>query len=272
MKKLITLATLLATSTTMASTSTTSIESNEKSFTDKISMWYYGEIDTDRFSKSEDEALSKNGTDFLNYLNIGYEISSTVKFDLTLRNNITDKIAGNGDGDRYEELDPRVAISKTIFKDAKSSLKAKAMFELPMSRYSIDDERITRFKPSITYTNKINDYNSILLFGGFNKTYYEQNSDSVNETSRHYLTSWISYTNSTLSEAYKLRVDFEGLMRHNAGTNDLNVAASAGEERLLAGINTEIASVDVYGYIQHDPSVVKAADKMGLGVQIFKAF
>lgn len=274
MKKIIALTTLLAASGSFAaSTNTTTTE--VKSIKDRISTWYYGEIDTDRVSNNDDEGLGQQGTDFLNYLNIGYEINSSNVFNLTLRMNATDKISGNGEGDRYEELDPRVAVKTTIFKNEKSSLKWNTMFELPASRYSNyehGDERITRFKPSMTYSTKIDDYNSLILFGGFNKTFYKRNTASVDETSRHYLTSWISYTNSALSEKYKLKIDFEGLMRHNAGKDDLNVTASSGEERILAGVNTEIAGTDLFFYAQHDPSLVKAADKVGAGVQIFKVF
>ncbi|MFT6633450.1 MAG: hypothetical protein ACJAS4_003420 [Bacteriovoracaceae bacterium] len=276
MKRIIALTALIAATGSFAATttSTTKVETSDKSLKERIGVWYYGEIDTDRVSDS-DSIKGDKKTDFVNYLNISYELSSKTKANLTLRNNITDRQASNGSGDRYEELDPRVSIGTTLMKNDKSSLSAKMTAELPMSRYSNykhGDKRITRLKPSMTYSTKIDDFNSLMVFGGFNKTMYNESSKSVDSTSRHYLTSWISYTNSSLSEKYKFRIDLEGVMRHQAGTADTNVAASAGEERIISGVNFDIAGIDIFAYAQHDPSIIKAANMLGAGVQIFKSF
>jgi hypothetical protein len=276
MKRIIALTALIAATGSFAATttSTTKVETSDKSLKERIGVWYYGEIDTDRVSDS-DSIKGDKKTDFVNYLNISYELSSKTKANLTLRNNITDRQASNGSGDRYEELDPRVSIGTTLMKNDKSSLSAKMTAELPMSRYTNykhGDKRITRLKPSMTYSTKIDDFNSLMVFGGFNKTMYNESSKSVDSTSRHYLTSWISYTNSSLSEKYKFRIDLEGVMRHQAGTADTNVAASAGEERIISGVNFDIAGIDIFAYAQHDPSIIKAANMLGAGVQIFKSF
>jgi hypothetical protein len=276
MKRIIALTALIAATGSFAATttSTTKVETSDKSIKERIGVWYFGEIYTARLSDSDNVKGDKK-TDFINYINVSYELSSKTKANLTLRNNITDRQASNGSGDRYEELDPRVSIASTLMKNDKSSLSVRMTAELPMSRYSNykhGDKRITRLKPSMTYSTKIDDYNSLILFGGFIKTMYNESSKSVDSTSRHYLTSWISYTNSSLSEKYKFRIDFEGLMRHQAGTADTNVAASAGEERILTGVNFDIAGIDIFAYAQHDPSIIKAANMLGGGVQIFKSF
>lgn len=276
MKKIIALTALIAATGSFAATttSTTKVETSNKSIKERIGVWYYGEIDTDRVSDSDNVKGDKK-TDFVNYLNISYELSSKTKANLTLRNNITDRQASNGSGDRYEELDPRVSVGTTLMKNDKSSLSAKMTAEIPMSRYSNykhGDKRITRLKPSMTYSTKIDNYNSLMVFGGFNKTMYNKSNNSVDSTSRHYVTSWISYTNSFLSEKYKFRVDLEGVMRHQAGTADTNIASSAGEERIVSGVNFDLAGIDIFAYAQHDPSIIKAANMLGAGVQIFKSF
>lgn len=276
MKKFIALTTLIAASGTFAatSTSTTKVETSKKTLKERIGVWYYGEIYTARVDDDQNVKGDKK-TDFVNYLNVSYEIDSKSKANLTLRNNITDRQAANGSGDRYEELDPRIAVDRVLMKTDKSSLKAKLMFEVPMSRYSNyakGDKRITRFKPSMTFSTKIDDRNNLMIFGGFNKTYYHEARGSVESTSRHYVTSWISYTNTSLSEKYKLRLDLEGVMRHQGGTSDLNIASSAGEERIVAGVNFDLAGLDLYPYLSHDPSIVKATNTLGAGVQIFKSF
>jgi hypothetical protein len=276
MRKIIALTTLIAATGTFAATttSTTKVETSKKTLKERIGVWYYGEISTARVSDDKNVQGDKK-TDFVNYLNISYEISSKTKANLTLRNNITDRQASNGSGDRYEELDPRISVGTKLMKTDTSSLSIKMTAELPMSRYSNyehGDKRITRLKPSMTYTKKINDYNNLIVFGGFNKTMYNKSSRSVDATSRHYLTSWFSLTNTNLSEKYKLRIDLEGVMRHQGGTADNNVKASSGEEGVLAGVNFDIAGVDIFTYAKHDPSLVKASNVLGAGVQIFKSF
>ena len=277
MKKLIAFTTLLvATSTFAQSTnSKTKIKTKDKTFTERIGFWYYGELDRNRISNDKNVTGDKK-LDFLNYLNTSYELDSKSRINLTLRMNVTDRQAPNGAGDRYEELDPRLGVDRLLMDNGTSSLRVRAVFELPMSRYSNytqGDRRITRFKPSATFSTKIDDYNRLMVFAGFNKTYYHEASASVEGTSRHYVTSWISYSNSALSEKYQLRIDAETLMRHQGGTQDLNMKASSGEERILAGVSMNIpGGVNLFPYLQHDPSLVKAANMLGGGVQIFKAF
>ena len=270
MKAIIGLSILLAASAVIASATTTKkVKISDKSFKERVGIWYYGEIDRNAFTKAPE---LDNNNDFLNYLNISYEINSKAKFNLTLRNNLTDRNAENGEGDRYEEYDPRIGAEYVLMKNSKSKLKVKLVFEVPMSRYSFDDERITRLKPSITYTTQIDDNNKILLFAGFNKTYYKESAKPIDETSRHYVTSWISYTNSTFSEKYRFRVDIDGLMRHQEGQGDFGLKASSTEERIIAGVNFELAGLDLFPYLQHDPSGLQALNTLGAGVQIFKAF
>ncbi|MDP7320041.1 MAG: hypothetical protein QF441_05500 [Bacteriovoracaceae bacterium] len=262
-----------ATSTT-TSTSKTTLTQKSKSFTEKFSFWYFTELYSMKLT-TDDNVPGDKKTDWVNYLNTSYEIDSLSSFNLTLRANITDRQADRGQGDRYQELDPRISYKRVLHKTATSSLRLSLTFEIPMSRYSDykhGDQRITRFKPSLSYSKKIDDYNTILLFAGFNKTYYKQSRTSIENNSRHYITSWFSYVNSALSEKYKLRFDAEGVMRHNGGTSDLNIASSSGEERLLAGVNFDIAGLDMFPYIQHDPSIVKATNNLGGGIQVFKAF
>ena len=271
MKKLIAVATMIAATGAMAqSTSTTDVNTSSKSVLEKVGMWYYGEADTDAIVDAKHTKGERN-TEFLNYLNVNYEISSIDSIDTTFRMYFDDSLKGPGQGDQYVELDQRVRHTRVLYKDANSRLRIRTTFELPTTDASRESDKITRFKPWLELNETIDDLNSLILGAGFNKDYRTKAQDSVDETSRHYITTFISYANSALSEDYKLRLDIEGTLRHIPGGAETDLRAT-NEDRVLAGINTEILGMNVYGYAQHDPSRVKAADQLGAGVQLFKAF
>ena len=101
MKKLIAFTTLLvATSTFAQSTnSKTKIKTKDKTFTERIGFWYYGELDRNRISNDKNVTGDKK-LDFLNYLNTSYELDSKSRINLTLRG-----VAQNG-GMSYPEPTP----------------------------------------------------------------------------------------------------------------------------------------------------------------------
>ncbi len=273
MKKLIAVATMIAATGAMSQTTTTTtdIDVSAKPLSERVSMSYYGEMDTDALTTSA-QTKGERETEFLNYLYVAYELSSTSVIDTTFRMYLTDANKGIGQGDRYQELDQRIRWSKVLSKTASTRVRFRQTVELPTTEASRDANKIMRFKPAVDVSHKIDDVNSVAAAVGFNKDIYPSAPASVDETSRHYGTIWASYTNSKLSEKYKFQADVELTSRHQAGGDDLNMAASAGEERILAGVNMDILGVNVYAYTQHDPSRVVAADQLGAGVQLFTAF
>ena len=133
-------------------------------------------------------------------------------------------------------------------------------------------QRIARARLTTLLIATINDYNQFIFWGGLQKTAYKFNSDSYTDDPIDIIYTWSSWSTSALSEKYKLRVDLETATAHMDGKGDLDFMVANGSERILAGVNFDVGSVNLYPFVYNDPSLVKAADKLGAGVQIFKAF
>ena len=273
MKKLIAVATMIAATGAMSqsTTTTTDIDVSSQSLSERLSLSYYGEIDTDTLTTSA-QTKGQRQTEFLNYLYVSYKLSSTSVLSTTFRMYLTDANKGIGQGDRYEELDQRITWSKVLSKTASTKFSFKQTIELPTTDASRKKNKIMRFKPSVGVSHKIDDLNSIVAAVGFNRDIYQKAPETIAKTSRYYISSWFSYRNTKLSEKYKFRTDIELTTDQTAARSDLNFTAREDGERLLAGVDMDILGVDVYAYTQHDPSRVVAADQLGAGVQLFKAF
>ena len=267
MKKIIALTVLTIAGSALAqTTSTGEISVSQKSFKDRIGFWYYGELTKGTVATKEDETPDSN---FLNYLNTSYEISDSFNFNLTLRMNLTDTADENGKGDRFEEWDPRFGIDYNM----KSFVnRIRTVVEAPTSRGSQDADKIARLKLYAYMTGKkIDDYNTVGAVLNYNKDFFE-NPASRTETKTYYLTQYFTWTNTALSETYRPKFEVELLQVQTAGRSDLDFKSSPGDERVLAGIDTDLLTVNLYPYLYHDISRVKAADQLGAGVQIFKSF
>lgn len=266
MKKIIALTVLtLAGSAFAQTTSTEELSVSQKSFKDRVGFWYYGEL-------TKGNAANDNTTpdaNFLNYLNGSYEISDSLKANITLRMNLTDESDENGKGDRFQEWDPRLGID---YNREGLINRIRTVVEVPTSRGSQDADKIARLKLYAFATGKkIDDYNTVGAIVNYNKDFFQE-PEARSKTSQYYITQYFTWTNTSLSEAYRPKFEVELIQRQTAGRSDLDFKSSAGEERVLAGIDTDLLDINFYPYLYHDISKVKAADQLGMGVQIFKAF
>ena len=266
MKTLIALTALTIAGSSLAQTiSQGQMSVSQKSFKDRIGFWYYGEI-TKGNAAGENTAPDAN---FLNYVNGSYEISDNFNFNLTLRMNLTDEADENGKGDRFQEWDPRLGIDYNMDSFVN---RIRTVVEAPTSRGSQDADKLGRLKLYAYMTGKqIDDYNTVGAILNYNKDFF-QSPEPRQKTRQYYLTQYFTWTNTALSEKYRPKFELELLQNQMAGKSDLAFASSAGDERVLAGIDTDLLDINFYPYLYHDLSKVKAADQLGAGVQIFKAF
>lgn len=267
MKKIIALTALALVGSAFAETkSTGEISVSDKSFKDRIGFWYWSDTYKGTVAPKEDETPDSNS---LNYVNTSYEITDSFNFNFTLRMNLTDQNDENGKGDRFEELDPRLGID---FNNKSFVNRIRTVVEVPTSRGSQDADKIARLKLYAYMTGKkIDDYNTVGAVINYNKDFFEDPA-SRSKTKTYYLTQYFTWTNTALSERFKPKFELELLQVQTAGRSDLDFKSSPGDERVLAGIDTSILTVDVYPYLYHDISRVKAADQLGAGIQLFKAF
>lgn len=269
MKKIIAISTLLAAASTMAATtSTKKIDVSEMSITERMGGYIYLNPEKDTLSKEEVDTTDSN---VLTYLQANYKITNDAKISGTFRVDMNDSLDENGKGDRFEELDPRLAISSKLWKNDTVSIAGNFTVEVPTSRASIANGKTARIKPAISATTKIDDYNTLFTWLGYNRDIYSEAPDAVADTSRFYYTPWIIYTNSYLSEKYQLKLEYSSVVRHISGAADTQIRKSE-TDTLNFGVVTDIYGVEVNPYLQNDVSEVKAANTLGGGVQIFKAF
>ena len=266
MKKLLTLTALFAAVSGISAetTSTKKIDVKNQSFMERVGGYYYTVLSKGLLS-SEDQ--SEPDSAWLNYLNASYKLSKDTSISTTLRFEVVD----SNSGDRFNELDQRVAISSKIYNEGMFSAKAYMTVELPTSRNSQDDDRIMRLKPAVALTTKFDDYNTLMTYGGFNKTMYNSANNSIADTERHYYSTWIVFTNKYISEKYVLKAEYSSTLSHVAGTSDLTIRKDENDE-LNLGVEFNIAGFDINPYIVHGPSGLKASNTLGGGVQVFKPF
>lgn len=271
MKKLLALVALCAVGAAYSAdtTSTKKIDVKKQSFTERLKGYYYGALSRSYLSTEEYDAPN---TGFVNYLNAGYKLTNDTSISTTFRFQLLDSRDENGKGDRFRELDQRVAISTKLYKGEKFNLSAGFTYELPTSRESQDDERYGRMKPSVSGTYTFDDYNSLFTFLGYNRTLRPEATASVDAYSRFYTTTWMIYTNKYLSEKYVLKIEYAHTMDQIAGSGDNALKKDDAGEELNIGVDADIAGVSVNPYIMHNPSRLKASNQLGAGLNIFKAF
>ena len=162
MKRFIALTSLLGVACAFGQTTETNLKTKKKSFLEKVNTSYYGELYTARLVESEKETLSENGTALYNSLIVNYDHDSDNRFTVTIRHELTDKIPGNGEGDRFDEADPRFAYRRKLLSNDKVTWFGGVMMEAPVSRYSNyeqGDQRIARARLTTLLIATINDYN-----------------------------------------------------------------------------------------------------------------
>ena len=272
MKKFVALFALSASIVYAVDTTTTStkkIDVSQQSFSERVGGYYYTVLSKDVLSG---ENTNVPGSSWLNYLNASYKLTNETKVAVTMRFEIIDSNHENGRGDRFSELDPRLGISTKLFSKGIFSVNAYMVVELPTSRESQDDERIMRLKPAIDMATKIDDYNSLMTYIGYNKTIYSEANNGVDETSRHYLEPWIVYTNKYLSEKFVFKAEYSSTLDHVAGTADSTLRKEDSGEELALGVEFDALGFALNPYIAHNPSALKAVNTLGAGIQAFKAF
>ncbi len=275
MKKIITLCSLLAFSGAYAQTSSeTDLKQEKKSFTDKLSGWHLGIIGTDKVTTRESDGAN-NTSSMFNMFNFFYTHNDNLRFNMILRNNISDNGgASRSDlNNRFNEtmLNPRIGAQYFIYKSTALSIRPTIQLELPMTVGS-PEERIGNVRPGMQFISKIDDYNSLFWGATLIKAVNTRSVDPVDETSRHLLTNWIQYTNTYLSEKYQFSVQISTAAGHMPGYGDLALKSLQGSENALVGVAFNVGKVNVYPYVQHDPSEVKSVDRLGGGVQLFTVF
>jgi hypothetical protein len=269
MKKIIALTTLVAaTSALAASTTATKIDVSSMSLKERISFSYYGEMDKDNLDKSKDP---KQATAFYNSFTMKYKMTEDITASINPRFEVTDR----NTSDYIDEGDVRVGIKKAnIYTSANGmvSTSVTVKLELPTSKGSEDSDKLTRVKLYVGTNVKIDDYNNFYFLPYYNKSINTQSAESVGETAKYNISSWSSYTNSSFSEKALLRLDIETSISHMSGYTDNNLKSDKGDERILAGVDFDMAGTSVYPYLQHNTSGVKAADMLGAGVQVSASF
>ena len=268
MKKLIALTTLVAAGSSMANTTETKIDVKDMSIADRISYSYFMEFDKDRLN--EDKVSSPDAEIYQSFT-MKYKLTNDLTASINPRFSMTD----DNPADNFQEHDVRVGIKKSnLFAMANGAITGSATLklELPTSKGSQDSDKITKIKAYLGVNAKIDNYNNLFVMPYLNKSINSQASDSVAEYSRHNISTYISYSNSALSETAKFRSDVELSHSHIAGNADNSLMADAGDERILAGVDFDVKGTSVYPYVSHDPSTVKAANNLGAGIQVDASF
>ena len=264
MKTLFALTALVIAGSSLAqSTSQTELSVSQKPFSERIGFWYYGEMTKGNLAGDNTEP----DADFLNYLNGSFDISESLRFNLTLRGNFTDNLSD--DTKRFTHWDPRFGID---YNREGLMNRFRTVIEAPTSEASQDDDKIARLKLYTYFTGKqIDDYNVVGFIFNYNKDFFE-NPEPRSETSQYYLTEYFTWTNSRFSETYRFKVDLELYQEQKAGESDLSFGSDKSSERVLVGMDTDLLDINFYPYLYHTFDQVAALDTLGAGVQIFKAF
>lgn len=273
MKKIIALTTLVVAGSALAAgTTSTQVDVSKMAIKDRIGMWYWGESTVAKRTRSNGDVVQ--AVDFVNYLNTSFKVNNDITANLTLRGNFSDNNTEKqmGEGDNFSQWDTRLGADYTVFNNGTNKVRLRGVFELPTSQSSIDNDKITRAKAYVILNTKFDDHNKLVSLVNYNKDFYQDAQDSVDSTSKYYMTQWFSYTNTALSEKIVPKVELELVQRHMGGAADNYLTASSDEERLLVGAEFDVAGVSVYPFLSHDPSRVKALDQTGLGAQLFKSF
>jgi hypothetical protein len=253
-----------------STTSTTSLKNKRKSFRKKVRINYWSSLDKTAVSEN---TISGNNSSYYQQFDFQYHFSDKVRLSFVPRFSINDsEPTDSGRNDRVSEYDPRVTLVTRIFNTDNIGVSLFTGVELPMSKSSQDAEKIGKLRGAVLANFKIDDKNSLLTWIGYNRNLYSSATGSVDETSRFDITEWFSYTNTSLSERYALRLDFSGGLDHIAGSNDLAIRREQSSSVFQAGINTVLGSWDIFGYVAHYPAKTKAIDTLGAGIQFFKSF
>ncbi|MBT4790889.1 MAG: hypothetical protein HON90_04910, partial [Halobacteriovoraceae bacterium] len=82
----------------------------------------------------------------------------------------------------------------------------------------------------------------------------------------------ITYYNTYLSENYAFKLVYDGYLEHVPGTADNNIRKDDTTEAIYVGIETEVAGMTLNPYLAHNPSAMRATNKLGGGISLFKSF
>lgn len=270
MKKLIAVTALLAVAGASAqSTSEIKVKQKKKSFAEKMSYFYWSDMRTGTLN--EEVRGNTPDTSMYNMFNIRYTMNDTHRVNVQVRFALNDTNDENGKGDRFAEDDARFTYQGLIYRDKKLTIRGTMGLQFPTSRGSqADEDRILRLKPNMFIGYKIDDFNSLLVVPGYTRTLYTRGQAPTDETSRYYLSSWVMWTNSYLSEKYKLRADLETKHIHQPGAADTSIETTS--FNIVGGVDININGLSVFPYVVHDTFGTKSLDTLGGGLQFFKVF
>lgn len=263
-----TLAACMAHTALGQTTSTTKVDVSKQSFKERIGGYYWGAVSKGVLSKEEKDETDSS---FLNYLNASYKLGNDTKISTTFRFQLKDSLDENGKGDRFRELDQRIAVGTTFFSNGKYTAKAALTIELPISRASKASGKTMRVRPSASLSAKIDNVNTLTAWTGFYKDIYPKANKSIDETTRYMIVNVLTYNNTYLSEKYSFKAEYIQTLSHNPGYAD-SALKKDHDDTLDLGLEMDVLGFSINPYIQHKLSEMRALNNVGGGVQIFKAF
>lgn len=252
-----------------STTSTIKIDVKNQSFLERVGGYYWSALSKDVLSIDNQD---NPGSSWLNYINLSYKLTNDSSLSTTFRFEVVDTALPNGRGDRFNELDQRIAYTKTLLTFDDYSIGTLITIELPTSRDSQADDRLMRLKPDLYLAASFDDYNSLFASMGYRKTLYNKANSSISETSRHYFAPTLSYKNKYFSERYVLKAEYANTIDHVPGTVDTNIRKDDAGEELDVGVEFNAFNFSIYPYLAHNPSSLKASNMLGGGIQAFRAF
>ena len=238
-----------------------------RSFTDNLSYFYWSDLRTGTLDS--DVRGQTPDTSFYNMFNARYTVNENHRFNFQIRFELSDQIDHHED--RFDEDDSRFLYQFLFYKNASTTIRGTAAFQLPTSESSqADEDRLFRLKPNLIVSHKIDDYNSILFVPSYTRDIYSRSQGFGSTNSRFYLGTWVAYSNKYLSDKYVLRADLETKHIHMAGQDDLALKTTS--FKFLLGVDCDLAGTSVYPYLVQNTLGKLASDQLGGGFQIFRSF
>lgn len=263
---LITLCTILSCSFSYAQSSTSNqeIDISKKSFKERLAGWYWMALSKDRLStENQDEPTNS----WVNFINLNYKLTKKTSLATIFRFELVD----SDQADKFNELDQRISLDSTLYENKTFKVQSWLTAELPTSRGSQEDNRQIRLIPALGLNTKFNDHNNLFAWMAFNKVLYPGANQEVDNTKRHFLTTWIVYTNKYFSNTYDLKLEYSSAIEHIPGASDSSLK-KAKNDSLNLGMAFNFSGFNINPYLIHQVSYIKALNTLGGGLQVFKPF
>mgnify|MGYP000350852808 CR=1 FL=1 len=153
-----------------------------------------------------------------------------------------------------------------------SGISTNLQFVVPTTAATTEAaELITQVRFTNSKSFEVDSFNNISALVQLRRNI---NKASVTSQSEYSLLPGLTFTNTALSEKYKLRLDWEGYLSQNEGKSLNNITTVNGADRLVAGVDMSgIMGINsIFPYVEHVTSEVKGTEKLGIGAQIYKSF